>query len=88
MIGLLVGASLSPILTKTIGIRNNLVISSIITIGTSVSIFFIPAQKYGVYIYIIIILIDGFFNGLATPAQSTLMPNAIDDCIDSIDLYC
>ena len=78
MIGLFGGALLSPLLTRRIGIRNNLLLSGIFTILTSVLVFFVPPQGNGLYIYILLLLISNFFNGLSTPAQSTLMPNAID----------
>ncbi len=78
LVGLFMGAFLSPIVTRKIGIKTNLVISTIITILTSSLIYIIPAQEKGIYVYIMLLFISSFFNGLSTPAQSTLMPNAID----------
>ncbi|HHV10777.1 MAG TPA: MFS transporter [Clostridiales bacterium] len=78
MVGLFIGAMLSPMLTKRIGLRNNLVMSTIVAITTSALIFVIPARSYGIYVYILLLFISNFFNGLSTPAQGTLMPNAID----------
>lgn len=80
MISLFGGAFLSPIITKRIGIKVNLMISNLVAILTFALIIFVPATDNGIVLFIILYAVNGFFNGLSMPAQSTLLPNAIDYC--------
>lgn len=74
----LIGAILSPIVTKKIGVRNNLVLNAFVTIITTAAVIFIPATSDGVTAFIIISVVGSLFGGISMPAQGTLMPAAMD----------
>ncbi len=80
MLSLFGGAFLSSKITKYLGIKKVLIISFLINILSFGLIYPLGANKSGVFLYLILSMINNFFNGLSTPAQSTLMPNVIDYC--------
>lgn len=80
MICLFAGAFLSSKVTKYIGIKNILIVSYLFTIASFALMYPINGQSIGVIFYLILSMVNNFFNGLSSPAQSTLMPNAIDYC--------
>jgi sugar (glycoside-pentoside-hexuronide) transporter len=81
LVGLLptmIGVALSPMVTKRIGIKKNLVIATIVTVIGSAAVIVVPPSSIGVTMFIVLLVIPGIFTGLATPAQGTMMPAAMD----------
>lgn len=73
-----IGAMLSPVFTKKLGIKNNLLINGFISIITLALTIFIPANESGVTAFIVLSVVGSLFSGLSQPAQGTMMPAAID----------
>ncbi len=80
MIGLIAGAFLSSKLTKTFGVKRILMISYLIIIVSFIAMYPVNTRISGLICYLLFTLINNFFNGLSSPAQSTLMPGVIDYC--------
>ena len=78
MVPTLLGVVLSGRVTKRIGIRNNLVIGSIINVITIAALIVVPPTKAGLIIFIVLSAVGGLFAGIATPASGTMMPAAMD----------
>lgn len=78
MIPTFLGAFLSSTVTKRIGVKKNLILSSIITIVTTALTLFIPASSSGWTAFLIFSVVGSLFSGMAMPAQGTLMPAAMD----------
>lgn len=76
--GTLVGVFLSGTFTRKVGLRNNLVISIIIQILAMAALFAAPPNGLGEALFIISSTLFSIFIGLATPAQGTLLPTAMD----------
>lgn len=74
----LIGVLLSPKITKWMGIKKNIAISSTLQISTLLMVFFIPASFIGIVIFVGSTMIASLFSGFANPAQGTLMPAAMD----------
>ncbi|MEK4460596.1 MULTISPECIES: MFS transporter [Paenibacillus] len=74
----IIGSMLAAPITKRIGIRANILTSVIMSVVTSAAIMFVPASSTGVTIFLVLRAIDGFFMGISTPPQSTMMPAAMD----------
>lgn len=74
----LIGVMFSSKVTKLIGIRNNVLLSAIINIVSMISIIFVPASSSGVTIFLAVSVIASLFNGFSNPAQSAMMPAAMD----------
>lgn len=78
LIPTILGVMLSGVITKKIGVRNNLVIGSLISIVTTVLVLFIPSTPNGMIVFIALSVIGALFGGITMPAQGTLMPAAMD----------
>lgn len=74
----LIGVSLSSKVTKLFGIKINIMITVIINVITFAAIVVIPNNSTGSMIFLILMAIAGLFSGISTPAQSTMMPAAMD----------
>lgn len=74
----MVGVALSKIITKRIGIRMNLIIGSIANVVTLAAVIFVPGNKAGITMFMVLLVAMSFFNGLCTPASGTLLPAAMD----------
>ncbi|CUH97048.1 putative membrane protein [Propionispora sp. 2/2-37] len=74
----LLGAVLSPMVTRRTGLRQNLIISTVVNILTSALVIFIPATELGFQVYLGLGILGALFNGISMPAQGTLMPAAMD----------
>ncbi|MBK1809971.1 MFS transporter [Clostridium sp. YIM B02505] len=74
----MLGVMLSGVITKKIGVRNNLVVGSLISIVTTVLVLFIPSTPNGMTVFIALSAIGALFGGITMPAQGTLMPAAMD----------
>lgn len=78
MLPTMIGVFLSPLITKKIGLKNNILTMVIITIITCAAMFFIPATDSGKIAFYALFVIGGLFMGIAQPAQGTMLPAAID----------
>jgi sugar (glycoside-pentoside-hexuronide) transporter len=78
MLPTLLGVGLSGPITKRIGIRNNLVIGSIINVICLAAVIVVPPTKVGLTLFIVLYVIAGLFSGISTPASGTMMPAAMD----------
>lgn len=78
LLPMIIGAILSPIITKRIGLKANVLTATIINVITMASIIAIPNSTSGVIILIVISIIGSLFTGFASPAQSAMMPAAMD----------
>ncbi|GFP74683.1 MFS transporter [Clostridium fungisolvens] len=78
LIPTMLGVMLSGVITKKIGVRNNLVVGSLISIVTTVLVLFIPSTPNGMTVFIALSVIGALFGGITMPAQGTLMPAAMD----------
>jgi sugar (glycoside-pentoside-hexuronide) transporter len=78
MLPTLIGVGLSGPITKRIGIRNNLVIGSIINVICLAAVILVPPTKVGLILFIVLYVIAGLFSGISTPASGTMMPAAMD----------
>ena len=78
MLSLFAGAICSAYVTKRIGVKNVLIICSLLTIVSFALMYPVNQNSNGVALYLILTMLSNFSNGLSSPAQSTLMPNAID----------
>jgi sugar (glycoside-pentoside-hexuronide) transporter len=78
MLPTLIGVVFSPMMTKRIGIRKNLLIGIIVGAVTTAAIVLIPPTSTGVTMYLVLSVVGNLFVGLSTPAQGTMMPAAID----------
>ncbi|WP_339315015.1 glycoside-pentoside-hexuronide (GPH):cation symporter [Paenibacillus sp. FSL R10-2734] len=78
MLPTIIGVFLSPVITKKIGLKNNILMMVFITIVTSVAMFFLPANDSGKIAFYALFAIGGLFMGIATPAQGTMLPAAVD----------
>jgi sugar (glycoside-pentoside-hexuronide) transporter len=74
----IIGVVLSAPVTKRFGIKANILTCVIVNVMSSASFVFIPPSSTGVSIFIALNAISGFFMGLSTPAQATMMPAAMD----------
>ncbi|WP_068504357.1 MFS transporter [Paenibacillus kribbensis] len=74
----IIGTLLAAPITKRFGIKANILTSAIMSVVTSAAIMFVPASSTGVTLFLVLRAIDGFFMGLSTPAQTTMMPAAMD----------
>ncbi|MBK1812288.1 MFS transporter [Clostridium sp. YIM B02505] len=78
MVPTLIGVALSGPITKRIGIRNNLVMGSIISVVTTFVLIVVPPTKVGLITFIVLYVVAGLFSGISTPASGTMMPAAMD----------
>ncbi|MDF2674800.1 MAG: H+-glucitol symporter [Clostridiales bacterium] len=78
LVPILIGVMFSSKVTKLIGIKNNVLVSAILNIASMVSIIFVPANSTGVVIFLGVSVIASLFNGFSSPAQSAMMPAAMD----------
>lgn len=78
MLPTMVGAFLSSPITKKIGLKNNILMMVIITMVTSVLMFFVPATSTGKIAFLVLSVIGAFFMGIAQPAQGVMTPVSID----------
>jgi sugar (glycoside-pentoside-hexuronide) transporter len=74
----LIGVALSSKATKLMGIKTNLIVSVIINIATMAAVIVIPPTSTGAILFLALTTISGLFIGMATPAQGTMMPAAMD----------
>jgi Na+/melibiose symporter-like transporter len=74
----IIGVLVSPIVTKKLGLKKNLLVMVIVNIVTSVAVFFIPATAEGVIALYVLSSIGYLFIGIARPAQETMLPFAAD----------
>jgi Na+/melibiose symporter-like transporter len=74
----LIGIALSSKATKLLGIKTILMISVIVNITTMAAVIIVPSTQIGIILYLALTVISGFFIGIATPAQGTMMPAAMD----------
>ncbi len=74
----LIGVAFSGRITKRIGIKNNLIIGSVVTIITTLGFIAVPSSKLGLGVYMMLSVIGGLFTGISTPASGTMMPAAMD----------
>jgi Na+/melibiose symporter-like transporter len=74
----MIGVALSSKVTKKIGIKRNLLIAAVINVIGSAVIIVFPPSSIGVTSYIVSLVLVGFFAGLSTPAQGTMLPAAMD----------
>ncbi|MEH7321087.1 glycoside-pentoside-hexuronide (GPH):cation symporter [Priestia megaterium] len=74
----IIGAMLSAPVTKRMGIKANLLTSIIVSVVCSAAIMFIPPSSIGMTAFVALKAIEGFFMGISMPAQSTMLPAAID----------
>lgn len=81
IVGLLptfIGAMLSSKITKLIGIKTNVLISAIVNVVSMAAVIVLPGTSTGVTIFLVISVIASLFSGFASPAQSAMMPAAMD----------
>lgn len=74
----LLGVAISGKLIKRFGIKTSVMVSVIVSLVTVPILLFIPANSIGLGIFIATSVIGAFFAGIATPAQGSMMPAAID----------
>ncbi|RRJ64603.1 H+-glucitol symporter [Paenibacillus oralis] len=74
----MLGVGLSTVVSKKLKIKKLLIISSIVNIVSMFMVMFIPSSATGVNLYIVFLVLLSFFTGLATPAQGTMLPAAMD----------
>ncbi|MFP7493901.1 glycoside-pentoside-hexuronide (GPH):cation symporter [Terribacillus saccharophilus] len=78
IVPMILGAILSPLITKRIGIKANVLLAAAVNVVTMVAVFFIPASPAGVTAFIAISVFGSLFTGFSSPAQSAMMPAAMD----------
>ncbi|GFZ33125.1 putative glucitol transport protein GutA [Clostridium zeae] len=78
MVPTLIGVAFSGPVTKRIGIKNNLVMGSIISVVTTFALIAVPPTKVGLITFIVLYVVAGLFTGISTPAAGTMMPAAMD----------
>lgn len=78
MVPTLLGVALSRPVTKRIGIKNNLVIGSIINVISLAAVIAVPPTQVGLILFIALYVVAGLFSGISTPASGTMMPAAMD----------
>ncbi|MDM5327516.1 glycoside-pentoside-hexuronide (GPH):cation symporter [Neobacillus sp. CF12] len=73
-----IGVMLSGPITKRFGIKINVLTAAIVNVVCTASVMFIPNTSTGVTLFLALNVIAAFFLGLATPAQGSMMPAAMD----------
>lgn len=74
----LLGVALSGKIIKRFGIKAAVMVSVIVNLVTVPILLFIPANSTGLTIFIATSVIGALFGGIASPAQGSMMPAAID----------
>ncbi|MEH7490634.1 MFS transporter [Neobacillus niacini] len=74
----MIGVMLSGPITKRFGIKINVLTAAIVNVVCTASIMFIPNTSTGVTLFLAVNVIASFFLGVATPAQGSMMPAAMD----------
>lgn len=74
----LIGVMFSSKITKLIGIKNNVLLSAILNVASMTSVLVIPANSTGVIIFLVVSVAASLFSGFSNPAQSAMMPAAMD----------
>ncbi len=78
MVSTLLGVLLSGPFVRRLGVRASLVLSAAVQIATLAAVSAAPRDATGVTVYLAANALGGLLLGLATPAQGTLMPAAMD----------
>jgi sugar (glycoside-pentoside-hexuronide) transporter len=78
MLPTMIGVLLSPKITKIMGLKKNILMMVFVTIISSTAIFFLPSTDSGKIAFYLLFALGGLFMGLATPAQGTMLPAAVD----------
>lgn len=74
----IIGTLLAGPITKRLGIKATMLSSVIMSVLSSAAIMFVPASSAGMAIFLVLRAIDVFTMGISTPAQTTMMPAAMD----------
>lgn len=74
----IIGVALSANATKLLGLKTNIIAAAIINVLTMAAIIVVPPTSTGVTLYMALTVIGGLFMGMASPAQGTMMPAAMD----------
>lgn len=74
----IIGTLLAGPITKRLGIKATMLSSVIMSVLSSAAIMFVPASSASMAIFLVLRAIDGFTMGISTPAQTTMMPAAMD----------
>jgi GPH family glycoside/pentoside/hexuronide:cation symporter/probable glucitol transport protein GutA len=74
----LIGVALSAKVTKRLGIKTIVMISVVFSVISMASVIVIPDTSIGLIIFFVIGTIGAFIGGMASPAQGTMMPAAMD----------
>ncbi|MGM1020392.1 MAG: MFS transporter [Bacillota bacterium] len=74
----MIGAVLSPMVTKKIGVKANVLLGTFVTVLSMLAILVIPSTPAGIIAFLVIGVISGVFTGFSSPAQGTMLPAAMD----------
>lgn len=78
LVPVLIGVMFSSKVTKLIGIKNNVLVAAILNVASMAAIIVIPPTSTGVIIFLVVSVVASLFNGFSSPAQSAMMPAAMD----------
>ena len=74
----MIGVIFSAPITKKIGLKNNVLIMVVVTIVSSILMFFLPATSTGKIGFYVLSILIAFVTGLAQPAQGVMTPVSVD----------
>lgn len=74
----LLGILLSGKVTKRIGIKPNILLGTIVGSTSALLMVFVPPTQIGVIMFVVLMAVGGFFGGVASSANGTMLPAAID----------
>ncbi|WP_139991502.1 MFS transporter [Paenibacillus paridis] len=74
----LLGVMLSGRITKRFGFRANVLTACIVNVVCTAAVMFVPNTSTGMIIFFVLSAISSLFLGIATPAQGSMMPAAMD----------
>ncbi|MFS0880586.1 MFS transporter [Metabacillus niabensis] len=78
LIPTIIGVILSSKVTKRIGLKANVLLCAIVSVLSMASVLFIPNTGEGIIIFLLTSMIASLFLGFASPAQSAMLPAAMD----------